>query len=248
MNVIRLVAIAALALSGVCGAGGAAPPPFELVFDGKHNEALLHEGTFTTSSSWCTSGSAADVSIDDTTLTAVRQFTCTENAGFTAKIWPLSAEHGGNGSWQIVAGTGSLASLRGKGTFTSIRLAGDASDPATITFRSSWKGVADFDDTPPTVRITSAAVRKLERPGGTYNVRVVLLLADSDGGVVSYSLQIVGPKQTLLGLRQGRKTTGSVTSVVRIKPPRPTRTVLIKIDASDAVGNKSSAAKSISLR
>jgi hypothetical protein len=164
MHAIRLVTIAALALIGVGGAGAAAPPAFELVFDGRHNAVLLHEGTFTTSSSWCPSGSAADVSIDDATLTATRQFTCAGGSDFTAKVWPLSAEHGGSGSWQIVAGTGSLESLRGEGTFTSTRLSGDASNPATIVFRASWNGVADFDDTPPIVRVRGASARKIVRP------------------------------------------------------------------------------------
>jgi len=59
----------------------------------------------------------------------------------------LSAEHGGTGTWQIVSGTGSLADLRGKGNFTSVRTGGDPNDPETITFRSTW--TASPTSTPP---------------------------------------------------------------------------------------------------
>src|SRR5689334_15297923 len=101
----RMLTIAAAALLAAPGVGATPPPSFHLVFDGRHNQALLHEGTFTTSSSWCSSGSAADVSIDDPTLTATRRFTCAGGGDFTATVSPLRAEHGGSGSWQIVSGT-----------------------------------------------------------------------------------------------------------------------------------------------
>src|SRR6476659_7771765 len=110
------VAIAAVALLSTGGAV-AAPASFQLVFDGKHQANLLHEGTFTTSSSSCPTGTTEDVSIDEPTLTAMRQFTCDAGSSFMAKVGPLPAEHGGAGAWQIVAGSGALADLRGKGTF-----------------------------------------------------------------------------------------------------------------------------------
>jgi len=36
-------------------------------------------------------------------------------------VKPVPAEHCGGGSWQIVSGSGALADLRGKGTWTSAR-------------------------------------------------------------------------------------------------------------------------------
>ncbi len=63
----------------------------------------------------CPSGSAADVSVEATTDTALRRFTCAGGGDFSARIAPLPAEHGGTGTWQIVDGTGPLAGLRGKG-------------------------------------------------------------------------------------------------------------------------------------
>jgi hypothetical protein len=208
------------------------------VFDGRHNQALLHEGTFTTSSSWCSSGSAADVSIDDPTLTATRRFTCAGGGDFTATVSPLRAEHGGSGSWQIVSGTGALADLRGKGTFTSVRLSGNAVDPSSITFRSTWDGYAGFDVTPPTVSLTRATAHKLKRPTKTYGVRLVLALADTGSDLVSYSLQVTDrASSTSLASRSGQTTTGAVTSNFRIKVPKVRRAVRISVDATDAVGN-----------
>jgi len=81
MRTAFVVAIAAATVLCTGGAGAAAPPSFQLIFDGKHTPALLHEGTFTTSYSPCSSGTAADVSIDEATLTAVRQFTCDAGGG-----------------------------------------------------------------------------------------------------------------------------------------------------------------------
>src|SRR5947208_14958430 len=86
----RVVAIAAVALLSAGGAA-AAPASFQLVFDGKHNASLLHEGTFTSSSSLCPSGTAADVSIDEGTLTALRRFRCDAGGDFTAKVGLLRA-------------------------------------------------------------------------------------------------------------------------------------------------------------
>src|SRR5207247_1902836 len=76
---------------------------------------------------------------------------------------PRPAEHGGSGTWQIIDGTGPLANLHGKGTFTSSLVSGHSDDPPTIVFRSTWNGVADFDAQPPTVVLKAAVVRKLER-------------------------------------------------------------------------------------
>lgn len=249
MQTARLVAIAALALFGAGGAGAAAPAPFHLVFDGKHNpDTLLHEGTFTSSSSWCPSGTAADTSIDPTTDTALRLFSCTGGGDFTAKVWPLPAEHGGSGSWQIVAGTGPLANLRGDGTFTSVRLSGNTDDPATITFQSSWDGVAALDITPPTIDLKSATARKLTRPRNAYKIRIVLSLIDTDGPV-SYILQLIDPRNPTspLASKVGQTTTGTATLSFRIRLPQRTHIVRIKIDANDAVGNTSAFAKAIRL-
>ena len=250
MQLARLVAIAAITLLAAAGAEASAPPAFQLVFDGKHNAMLWHEGTFTTSSSWCSAGSAVDIAVDDRTLTAQRRFSCAGGGDFTAKLSPLSAEHGGSGSWQIVAGTGPLANLRGKGSFTSVRLSGDPNDPQTITFHSTWDGVADFDAAPPAIAVTSAKARKLKRPRRTYTIRLVLSLTDSGSDLVTYSVQIVDPKHraNTLAFKAGQTATGTAKPTLRIKVPKQTHAVRLKIRASDAVGNESALSKAIRLK
>jgi len=246
------VVIAALMAAGATATGGsqAAPASFKLVFEGRHNAALLHEGTFTSSVVGCPSGSAADVSFDTDTESALRRFTCAGSTGeFTARVAPLPAEHGGLGSWQIVAGNGPLANLRGKGTWTSTRLAGRPDDPATIVFRSTWDGVADFDVTAPTVGVSSVGARKLRRPKGTYRLRVVLSLSDAEGGVVSYRLEVVDPRKplNLLGWKKGETTATSIAAV-RVHPAKTTRTLQLKIVANDAVGNDATFTKTFRLK
>jgi hypothetical protein len=249
MHVGRILAIGALMVVGARGAGAAAPSSFQLVFDGKHNEALLHEGTFTTSSAWCAAGTAADTDIDDATLTATRLFRCTAGGTFTAKVTPLSAEHGGIGSWQIVAGSGTLADLRGKGTFTSTRLSGGA-DPATITFRSTWDGPADFDATPPLIALTRSSVRKLKRPKNAYDIRLTVSLTDAGGGPVSFVLQLADPghRATTFAYKVGKTASGSITKTIRIKVPKKTRRIRIGLEASDELGNTSSFEKVLPLK
>ena len=246
------VLVAALVAAGATATGGsrAAPASFKLVFDGRHNAALLHEGTFTSSVVGCPSGTAVDVSFDTETESALRKFTCAGSKGeLTARVAPLPAEHGGLGSWQIVAGAGPLATLRGKGTWTSTRLAGRPDDPATIVFRSTWDGVADFDVTAPTVGVSSAGARKLRRPKGTYRLRVVLSLSDAEGGVVSYRLEVFDPRKplNLLGWKKGETTATSV-AMVRVHPAKTTRFLQLKIAANDAVGNNTTFTKTIRFR
>lgn len=249
MRALRILTVAAAAFVLVSAASAAGPAPFHLVLDGRHNEMLLHEGTFTTSSSWCSSGAATDVSVDSTTDTAVRQFTCAEGGAFTAKLSPLPAEHGGSGSWRIVDATGPLVNLRGKGTFTSVRLSGSADDPTTITFRSTWEGVADFDATPPTIDARGTA-RRIRPNANSYAVRIALALADARGTPVSYELQVVDPKRPTkaLAFKLGQTSTGSAGSSFRITVAKTTRTVRLAVTASDAYGNEATLAKLIRLR
>jgi hypothetical protein len=249
MRTIRLIPMAAVLLTLVTIAGAnAAPSTFQLVFDGHHNASLTHEGSFTSSLAACASGSAADVSVDSTTDTALRRFACSDGGEFTATVSPLPAEHGGNGIWQIVSGTRAYANLRGRGTFSSTRLGGRSDDPATITFRSTWQGVADFDTVPPAIDVTKVAIRKLKRPKGTYSLRVEVTFPGESA--VSYVLQVVDPRKPLNALvyRVGRTTTGSIASAARIRPAKSTRTLAVKVAASDAVGNDATAAKTVRLR
>jgi len=248
-------AIAVLAALGVPAAGiskdraRAAAAEFQLVFDGKHTPSLLHEGPFTTSTSYCPSGYAVDTGVDSATETALRKFTCSGFAGtFMTRLGKLPAEHGGSGTWQIVEGSGPLGDLRGKGTWTSVRLSGTITDPASITFRSTWKGVADLDASPPTVAVAKRSVQKLRRPKGVYRLRLVLSLKDTNA--VSYTLAVIDPRRPFdwLATKSGTTSSGTASFALRIRPTKRTRILQLKLDASDAVGNTAGFTTNLRLR
>ena len=250
VSVAVVVATAAtLAAAGASGDGARSAAAFRLVFDGHHTEALLHEGTFTTTSSLCSSGTAADASIDEQTLTAMRVFTCSEGGTFTARISPLPAEHTGTGTWQVVAGTGPLANLRGKGTFIGLPTSGDPQNPRELTFRSTWTGVVDLDAKPPHLAVLGASVKKLSKPPNTRLLRLSLSLADAERNAVSYILTVDDRRvpPNVLAARSGRTTAASLTLALRLHPRARTRFLRIEVDAEDAVGNRSSLRKVIRL-
>ena len=247
-----LVALAAAVLATLGGAADGAreaPAPFRLVFDGRHTPALSHEGPFTTSASFCLSGYASDDRIEADTDTAVRTFRCSGSAEqFTARVTPVPAEHGGSGSWQIVAGTGALAMLRGKGTWTSIRLSGTDGDIASITYRSTWDGVTDFDVSPPTIAVSKATARKLRRPRGAFQLRLALSFGEPAGSPVAYQLRVIDPRNRLETFRNGQTTTSTASLVLRVKPTKRTRALQIRIAATDAVGNAAQLARTLRIR
>ena len=187
------------------------------------------------------------MSVDSVSETALRTFSCAGAAGgFTARVTPLPAEHGGNGVWQIIDGTGPLANLRGTGTWSSTRLSGALDDPATITFRSTWDGVADFDVTPPSIDVSNAVARRLKRPKGAYTLRLVLALDDA----VSYLVQVVDPRKpkSFLVYKPGTTTGGTVTRSIRLRPAKDARSMRVTVTASDAVGNEATATTAVRLR
>ena len=240
------VALAAGAAAGASGSG-ATPADFQLVFDGRHRADLTHEGTFTTSASFCLSGAAADLT--ETTLhTVLREFTCAGSAdSFTAEVSPTPAEHGGTGSWKIVDGKGALAALRGRGTWTSVRLSGSDADPASITFRSTWHGVVDFDTTAPTLTLAGATARKLRRPKRMYVVRCSFSLRD-EGGAVSYAVKVVDPTDLNEATRRGATAAQTASVALRIRATARAKKLRLTIDATDPVGNSTRVAKTLRIR
>ena len=228
----------------------AAAPEFQLVFDGKHTPSLLHEGPFTTNASFCPSGYAMDTGVDSATETALRKFTCGSSGGFTAQLGRLPAEHGGSGIWHIVEGSGPLADLRGKGTWSSVRLGGTLTDPASITFRSTWKGAAALDAAPPTIAASKRSAQKLRRPKGAYRIRIVLSLNDAAGSAVSYTMAVIDPRRPndWLATKSGATSSGTAAFSLRVRPAKRTRILHLKVDASDAVGNSTAFATTLRLR
>jgi hypothetical protein len=92
---------------------------------------LRHEGRFTASAPFCSSGHAHDTSqIDDAgSLTAWRVYECDDGTGsFTAFLPIVRGEHEGSGSWKLVEGPADTRSCEAKAR-TSARFS--AATPTT---------------------------------------------------------------------------------------------------------------------
>ena len=227
------------------GAAGASagPTPLTLTFDGRHvpdssvPDGLRHEGRFTAAPPLCVHGSAVDVEVvEGAPLSVMRKYTCDDGSGtFTAFLPAVAAEHGGNGTWKIGAGTDRYATLRGQGTYTGHRVSGNPDDFLTIVYQTTWQGVVDFDAVAPSVTATARA-KKLRRPARTYSVRTVV---DAHEAGFTYTVDIRAGKR-YLALRTGTSTSTSITLTTRVAAPRGTRSISVLVTVADAVGNESS--------
>jgi hypothetical protein len=138
-GVAALLGVAAL----VTGIGRASPSSFALDMNGFHSAAeppetftfgFRHEGPFTASASFCSSGYGVDLKL--VPYMALRQFTCSDGSGtITAQKLVVQSDalytHEED-VWSIVEGTGRYSTLRGKGTAVSDVVSGD---PAKHTSR-----------------------------------------------------------------------------------------------------------------
>ena len=235
-----------------CGSRGAGAErrPFWLGFEGSHGSGpfaggIQHEGHFTASAPLCAAGDAVDIEQDGNAT--LRRHTCSDGSGsFTARIAPVGFEHGepgqNRGGWQIVAGSGDYARLRGKGTFTAIHLGGDLGDNATITYRTTWSGVVDFDVTAPDLAISRASVHRVKR--GIYRLDVALA-ARAKGGAVSYEVVVTtSPPEILLATRAGTTASGTASMSIPMGAPDK-RVVRVSVVASDRVGNERTVARMV---
>jgi hypothetical protein len=235
----------------------AAPTPFSLTFEGAHFAdstlpgGLRHDGRFTASAPFCSAGRAFDVrhfEEADGALTVLRMHTCDDGSGsFTAFMPRVRNEHGGTGgSWKIVEGTGRYATLRGLGTYTSTLISGDPDVFETITYRTNWQGAVDFDADPPAIERFTTTARKLRQRLRTYVLRIGVTVRDT-GAPVSYTVDVQAGR-AVLGFKQGSTSSGQATVTLRIRPPRAVRSARILLTARDALGNETSASRSVRLR
>jgi hypothetical protein len=247
--VLTLGVVAAM-VAALTSAAGATPTQFHLTVVGRIGQAFvatpLHEGTFSASAPFCSSGSAIDLWASATRpKVSYRMLTCDDGSGaLTVRLVGTAAEHtpGRTGIWQVIEGTGSYAELRGMGTLTGVRLGDDAAQPETLRFRTEWKGLIDFDVVaPPIVVLRSSSS---ERPDGSYVVNVAFTAADDiDGNRVSYRVT-ASRSRWLLASRQGDLLTGKTSVSLRIRPLGRPRTIRLEIEAWDPVGNVRSVARS----
>ena len=254
------LAVSFIGLTGVGAiaavAGSAAPGSFQLVFDGGHKPdpdspvGFRHVGPFTAAGAFCSSGSTATLGVTGTTpadAEATRLLTCQDGSGSaTALVVSVDMEHGGSGAWRIISGTGQYAKLRGQGRFASVRTGGDPLDHGSITFRSTWTGVADLDDEGPALDISSASAAKLRRPKGSYLVRIAFSAQDIPGNAVRYLITVGGGK-FILASKVGATTSGTASTALRVRPAKTVRKLRLEITASDPLGNDSKVFRSVKL-
>lgn len=249
----RTIAIAAalVALTFVVGGAAGSPATFQLTFEGSHvidtslPAGIRHQGRFTASTPFCPSGRAVDTQdVEVEPLSVMRTHTCDDGSGsFTAFMPAVLSEHGSNGAWKIVAGTGRYETLRGLGTYTGHIVGGDPNDFASVVFTTSWQGVVDFDAVAPTLT-AQATAKKLRKPTRTYSLRTAL---DAHEGPVKYSVDVRAGK-AFLALKQGTAASGRVTTTSRVRAPRGVRVLTVIVTVTDVVGNESATTLSVRLR
>jgi hypothetical protein len=232
----------------------AAPAPFLLTFEGAHfaDSTLLgglrHDGRFTASAPFCPAGRAYDARhFEGDILTVLRMHTCDDGSGsFTAFMPAVRNEHGGSGNWKIVEGTGRYATLRGLGTYLATRLSGDPLDFESISYRTNWQGVVDFDADPPTIETFITTARKLRQRLRTHVLRIGFTARDPSAPV-SYTVDVRAGRASL-AFKLGSTASGQATITLQIRPPRAARSASVLLTATDALGNETSASKTVALR
>ena len=246
-----VIAALSAATIGAHGRPGGASP-FDLVFEGRHEVAadspvgLWHVGRFTAAGSF----SATTIEMRGNTpadAEGKRLLTCADGSGSaTALVLPMESEHGGTGSWRIISGTGAYAKLRGRGTFRSIRTGGDPAVFESITFRSTWAGVADRDDTPPDLAVSRMSVAKLNRPSGAYVLRIAFSAQEAPGNAVRYLID-VRDRGRFLASRVGETASGKASASIRVRPAKSVRRLHVEITASDPLGNERKVSRDLTL-
>jgi hypothetical protein len=244
---------AAMAIGAVVAiAARSAASPFELVLTGGHEAVppsqafpfgIRHTGTFRSGAPFCPSGTYVDLAYDALNgLEDLRRFSCDDDTGTLDVAMEMWFEHKSPfaDTWRIVGGSGRFDGLRGGGTYRGEFLSGDeATFPLSVTYRSTLRGFVAFDSVAPTIRVLTAKVTKLQRPAGTYSIRLTLMMRDNEpGNAVSYTVAIEpGGGGLYLAEKKGLVAPGKVTMTLRIRPARGARTVLLQLGAQDPVGN-----------
>jgi hypothetical protein len=249
-------AFAVAAAMAVGAVGAAASPmtaiPFELVVDGSNQQVpqspdfpfgVRHVGTFTASSPFCASGTFADLTNDFLDSSAdSRLYTCADGSGTLTtqqEDW-FELKPPYTSTWHILGGTGSFADLRGKGSyFGGPPLGGNHEDPFSVTYRSTYRGIVDFDVVGPTITVSNAKLTKLRRPAGAYSLRLALSMSDKErGSRISYTVWVEpGGGGLYIAQKKGSTAAGTVTMTIRFRPASGMRAVRLELGAEDPVGN-----------
>jgi hypothetical protein len=240
--VLTFVMLALLALPA-----SAAPSTITFSLSGTHPFGEnFHEGTFTAPSPLCASGSWRGDG------QGTRTFTCADGSGTFRASFDGELEHaqGTTGPWKIFAGTGALASLRGVGTVTV-----DSSKPTDgspgapeWTFSETWRGIADLDASPPTIRVGRATAVRVTTPKGWVMVRLAFTSTDNvTGNAVAYTVSSWNVDGYWVARRSGSTTAGAVAVAFTVKPQAKARSVKVQIAAQDPLGNERRLTRAVKL-
>jgi hypothetical protein len=261
--------IAAIATS-ITGATAALATPatagsFELTLD---YQILWWEGastgTFAAGAPFCDSGTSVGPTARVDAAGEEHRLTCDDGSGslvvsFTSDPSLDSSWQGSWVTWRILEGTGSYEGLRGKGSVRNEILGeddcvpsdvvGDESCEGPFMWRSTLEGIAAEDAVAPTIGFSSVEVTKLRRPGGAYSLELAIALRDDvEGRPVSYTL-LATPASSARELASSLGTTqaGSVSVTMRTPRVYGLRSILLRLTASDEVGNESSVSQVVKL-
>jgi hypothetical protein len=136
-----------------------------------------------------------------------------------------------SGAWRIVAGTGDYVSLRGKGAYARVVLEHEGDTSA----HESWAGDAGLDAAAPKVAISAISVSGAATPGW-HVVRIAFSARDGEHRA-PVDFLVSASNRYLLAARSGTTTTGTAAVVLRVRPGKGGRTIRLKVEASDRVGN-----------
>jgi hypothetical protein len=259
------VGLAGIALAGVVAmstatslAARSASSPFELTVEGRDTwewdgDVLLGvdlRWTFRSAAPFCATGTFLEYGGPGGTTW---RLTCDDGTGgltlFIARAWNHDPQvHVWNTAWRILDGSGSYADLKGKGSMRIEVLSSESSDRKSVmTWRSTLQGVVELDAVAPTIAFWGATAAKLQRPAGSYALRLGVALRDDVlDNPVSYTLRVTSGGRKLAE-KSGTTRKEAILMTLRIRPPAGARTVRLVLTGSDPVGNEVSLTRSLKL-
>ena len=221
--------MAALAICLLVGAGGTigAPSPMTWTDVGSRSAS---SGTFTAAAPLCPSGTVTDIG----GLVGIKtRHTCADGSG-TFEF----ESSGGASTWRFSAGgTGRYATLRGSGT-CQVTVNDDA-------FVRTCDAVADFDNTPPTVRVDRF---RISRAGRADAVQMTFNMTDNvAANLVSFRVAVLAAGRRIGG-KVGTRAGGTTAIVIKVRPPKRARRLTVVLRVADPLENARSVSRSARLR
>jgi hypothetical protein len=240
-----LALCAAILAVGPAPSALAKPMQVTLHLDGSHPLDGFHVGTFTGTSPLCSSGSWQGHG------NGTRTFTCADGTGTFLAHFTGALEHvlGATGPWSITEGTGTYASLRGRGSAhidSSVGSDDDTTGPRP-TFSDTWTGVVDFDTTEPTGSITAVRVTRPHAPPGRWRAMVFFSAQDNvAANPVSFSATAIAG--TFYASRSGTVTGRTASFTVAFHRAARTHYLRVSIELSDPWDNTRTISRDVRLK